>query len=389
MNKNYLNQFLADNPELEELSAKLAEFNIFRVLQIEDMEIRHSNTLAWLLDPEESHGFGDIVLRRVMSNILLNLDKAPELISAASVELMNLSDIEVRREWMHVDVVVIDRVNKFVLLIENKVNSRESQGQLKRYQAMVAKEFPGFVIIPVYLTLEGDDSDDGGFIPYSHQQLLTVLERIYALRKGQLNTSVATFVEHYLIILRRLTMKDTALIELCQTIYRKHRQAIDLIVEHGKSTPFQEVAEKVLSKSGKFLVLDVGPTWAWFIPHAWAKILPGNGTSWGFENTDKKYEIMCWIVFRDNKMRLAFEVGRMKDANLRIKCVKELAKAGFKLRKAATDPDATYSRFVSVSDTVNDATDSEELEEIIKKLLGKVDGDFDRATTTLNKCFIS
>ena len=56
-----LDRFLADNTELEELSAKLSEFNVFRALKIEHLEIRHSNVLAWLLDPGESHGLSDIV----------------------------------------------------------------------------------------------------------------------------------------------------------------------------------------------------------------------------------------------------------------------------------------------------------------------------------------
>ena len=66
-----LDKFLADNDELEQLSAELATFNVFRVLKIEDAEIRHSDTLGWLLDPAESHGLGDIFLRRILSNILL------------------------------------------------------------------------------------------------------------------------------------------------------------------------------------------------------------------------------------------------------------------------------------------------------------------------------
>ena len=66
-----LDKFLVDNAELEELSARLSIFNIFRVLRIEQAEIRHSNALAWLLDPRESHGLGEAFLRRFLSTILL------------------------------------------------------------------------------------------------------------------------------------------------------------------------------------------------------------------------------------------------------------------------------------------------------------------------------
>ena len=43
-----LDRFLADNPELEQLSARLATVNILRALKIERAEIRHSNVLGWL-----------------------------------------------------------------------------------------------------------------------------------------------------------------------------------------------------------------------------------------------------------------------------------------------------------------------------------------------------
>ena len=54
--KRKLNEFLVGNSKLEELSAKLDEFDIFQVLRIEQTEIRHSNVLSWLLNPQESHG---------------------------------------------------------------------------------------------------------------------------------------------------------------------------------------------------------------------------------------------------------------------------------------------------------------------------------------------
>ena len=54
--KQILDNFLVNNQELDELSAKLAEFNIFHVLKSEKSEIKHSNVLAWLFDPKESHG---------------------------------------------------------------------------------------------------------------------------------------------------------------------------------------------------------------------------------------------------------------------------------------------------------------------------------------------
>ena len=59
-----LTDLVMNCPELTELEAALSRFNIFRVLRADKHEIRHSNMLAWLFEPEESHGLGDRFLRR-------------------------------------------------------------------------------------------------------------------------------------------------------------------------------------------------------------------------------------------------------------------------------------------------------------------------------------
>jgi hypothetical protein len=69
--KRSLAKFLVGNSELEELSARLNQFNILQVLRIERAEIRHSNVLGWLLNPRESHGLSDTFVRRFISTLLL------------------------------------------------------------------------------------------------------------------------------------------------------------------------------------------------------------------------------------------------------------------------------------------------------------------------------
>lgn len=49
------------NHDFETLELALSEPNIFRSLSIARMEIRHSNFIAYLLDPRGTHGLGDVV----------------------------------------------------------------------------------------------------------------------------------------------------------------------------------------------------------------------------------------------------------------------------------------------------------------------------------------
>jgi hypothetical protein len=245
-----LGAFLADD-ELEQLSAQLATFNIFRALKVEDAEIRHSDTLAWLLDPAESHGLGGVFLRRVLSDVLLESGADIEGLSAAQVELMDFSDVEVRRERRHIDVLVVDRKNEVAVLIENKVHGSESPGQLARYRLAVSKEFPPpFRVVPVFLTLEGEPATGGKtgeWVAYSHARLLRVLGRVINQRRGQMPEAVLTFLDHYTDTLQRLTMQDEALVDLCRRIYRRHKHAIKLIVQYGEVTAFRELASDIVA----------------------------------------------------------------------------------------------------------------------------------------------
>ena len=72
-NKESLVKLSLNTSALAELNKRQSEINIFEILQVEKTEIRHSNILAWLLDPEESHGLGDGFLRGCIKAVITNL----------------------------------------------------------------------------------------------------------------------------------------------------------------------------------------------------------------------------------------------------------------------------------------------------------------------------
>ena len=61
-NEKALKEFLLDIECLAPLSKWTSKRNLFDILKITRTEIRHSNMLAWLLNPNENHGLGDSVL---------------------------------------------------------------------------------------------------------------------------------------------------------------------------------------------------------------------------------------------------------------------------------------------------------------------------------------
>lgn len=46
---------LENTPEFNKLDQQFNAFNPFKVLRVAKYEIRHSNVLAWLFDPNENH----------------------------------------------------------------------------------------------------------------------------------------------------------------------------------------------------------------------------------------------------------------------------------------------------------------------------------------------
>ena len=71
--KSLLN-FAVNNPDLSKLESMLREFNPFRILGISDFEIRHSNVLAWLIEPHAHHGLGDELFKNLLLEVLKSDD---------------------------------------------------------------------------------------------------------------------------------------------------------------------------------------------------------------------------------------------------------------------------------------------------------------------------
>src|SRR5229473_5999283 len=65
-----LERFVVENDDLLALESRIGRFNIFDALGLTRHEVRHSNFLAFILDPAESHGQGQIFLKAVLMDLL-------------------------------------------------------------------------------------------------------------------------------------------------------------------------------------------------------------------------------------------------------------------------------------------------------------------------------
>ncbi len=162
----------ADRTALEALGAdgrllKLGHYvpalSLARAFGVSRDEVAHSRVLAELLDPA-CHAAAAKILGSLLREVGRRVHQAAEGESDYKVAeaLEKLADgpferIGVRRESMLIDVVVevSGPGSEAVIGIENKIDAGEQPDQIGRYQATLARAYPGRAAVVVFLTPTG------------------------------------------------------------------------------------------------------------------------------------------------------------------------------------------------------------------------------------------
>ena len=232
--KEALLKFMQDAECLDALSKWTNDFNIFDVLKISRTEIRHSNLLSWLIDPNENHGLGDSFLYGIIVLLSKELDQKTALHLLSS----DLYSYNVFREWNHIDILLISNQNRVVLAIENKVGAHEhnsgnsEESQLITYKNKITSQYYDYKKIYIYLTPDGEEPSDNDWITLNYSDVVNVLEKVYSSKANQLGSDVSLLIKNYIDNFKKNITMDQELINLCNSIYNKHRRALDLIFEN-------------------------------------------------------------------------------------------------------------------------------------------------------------
>lgn len=244
---------LLKNEDFDKLDLGLKNPNIFQILRITKNEIRHSNFLSWLLDPNESHKLGDIFLKRFLREVFSS-DKFGN-IDQVDVEGMDLSKVEIQREWKNIDILI--KLENVVVCVENKVLSKEHSNQLIRYKEIIENQFPNYHQTFVYLTPEGDTSEDESdtYEPISYEFIVESLDRIISVYGESLNEQVKNYIKDYINIIKRELMGTDKLTELSKKIYQNHKELFDFIIDHKPDVldGVKSIFEKQIQKRGWIL----------------------------------------------------------------------------------------------------------------------------------------
>lgn len=309
-------------PELRELEKLLGKFNLFRVLRFEHGEIRHSNVLAWLLDPEESHGLRDLFLRHWLMRVLAEGEvEDGSGLDPVTIESCEFRWVQVVREWRNLDVLVrIETLEQglWVVAIENKVRATQASGQLQKYRKLVEDSFKdASKRLFIFLTQREEEPEDTAYVAASYQQVSEVLRDCIDQQDDVIGSEPRVLLDHYLDILEEVFMENSKVAELARRIYQSHRAALDVIFEH-RPDELQNLSEALKQKmeasagDQKFAPMVSTKGFIRFLPEAWDTPTNRKGNAWGL-NTASAF-VLCELSVWSRCPLLKMVEGKAPDA---------------------------------------------------------------------------
>ena len=233
-----LDDFILNREALAELDPYLSEVNIFDVLKLKEHEIRHSNILAWLLDPNGSHGLGDTFIRLFIAHVIKK-NRAVHGLDVMTWSYLNLTDCEIQREKHWPDTGKKDSLDilltahqpvglDYLIAIENKVRSSEGPDQTVKYRAHIEADNPASVKMFVYLTAKDEVPNDDRWATLSYCDIYEILGHI--LKYTAMSPEAKLLLDNYRKVCADIMgMYDMEIRAKVKKIYREHKDAIDLI----------------------------------------------------------------------------------------------------------------------------------------------------------------
>jgi len=322
--RNKISSIITDN-DFEQISLSLKEPNIFKALSIERIEIRHSNFISYILNPNQNHGLKDIVLKKFLRDIFSDEKSTNRTIFDA--DLIDLKTVEIRREWRNIDILII--LSQDIILIENKIDSSDHSNQLKKYKKIADSEnsFLKKNKHYVYLTPFGNDPNDNEsrehYINYSYFQIAEIINSILTLYKNNISEKINYYLQDYLISVKRELLMNDSLNELALKVYNSHKEAFDFIFENrpDPASILYPYFEKEILKKG-FVIGSKNKGCIRFVTQDLYNILPKNAQGWP-EKEAFLFEVDYYWAIRKAVVKAVVSPGDPKTQETIINAVKK------------------------------------------------------------------
>jgi len=346
----YNSEFLADetfiNLEKKLVTQSSTKSNIFEILKIKNMEIRHSNFLGWLLDPEESHNLKNEFLKGFVQEGI-NKNKYTEI----TVDIDSIDSVKIEREYKDIDLLI--ESHDVVFCIENKIFSNEHSDQLKKYKKIVQKEFPNKEKVFIYLTPSGKPSQQETelYLPISY---LVVLEVLKQLNIKKIDKNAQIYILDYIATLEKDILKNNELKAPLSKLHLEYGEFIKQILEKRNTTQSKE--REIYKKHQEFFDYfsknNFDPEWISLLIQ---KTLLKNGYKLGSINSKyvRFYPVELEPYIYKSKKRNTWEHREIFIFELEIKEKNKIAIRSCVNRRG--DEDFDYDGLLKIIDTIPNA----------------------------------
>lgn len=254
-----LNNYL---PKIKELSALLEQDiskNIFRILKIEDSELKHSDFLKWLFNGTEDKEFHLDFTQSILSKL--------DLKGFNIFNIKELDDYEVRREFSNIDLFFDFKKFSCVIVIENKFNALESENQLSKYSDFINydnkkiddennvqpyKNYRHKVLC--FLTKYGADpikqENKERYQNLRYEDVYTSLKETFIKHKNKLSNEVKLLIKNYLENLEVNVMgKNQDSIKEVLSFYNSNKEVKNVVDNIMKYNPDYEKRAKLIKET--------------------------------------------------------------------------------------------------------------------------------------------
>ena len=346
----YNNEFLADetfiNLEKKLVTQSSKKSNIFEILKIKNMEIRHSNFLGWLLDPEESHNLENEFLKGFVQEGI-NKNKYTEI----TVDIDLIDSVKIEREYEDIDLLI--ESHNVVFCIENKIFSNEHSNQLKKYKKIIQKEFPNKEKVFIYLTPSGKPSQQETelYLPISYSVVLEVLKHLN-IKKIDKNAQI--YILDYIATLEKDILKNNELKAPLSKLHLEYGEFIKQILKKRNTSQSKE--REIYKKHQEFFDYfsknNFDPEWISLLIQ---KTLLKNGYKLGSINSKyvRFYPVELEPYIYKSKQRNTWEHREIFIFELEIKEKNKIAIRSCVNRRG--DEDFDYDGLLKIIDTIPNA----------------------------------
>lgn len=236
--------------DFKELSKAMDVYCPFESLKVARAEIRHSNFLADVLSPLGAHGFGDAILSAFIQEILKNANE-DEL--ALNIHLSELSNVEIRREWKNIDLIIrlpqFENKQDVIFIMEIKVEAQESDGQLEKYEKIAENEWQKSKILYFFLDQKEGKSSRENWIDINFGNVINAIEK--GLNETNGHQMANMMARNYIDMLKRRYLGNELYESLAENLWRKHREALEYL-ENNRFSYLEHLKYEI--KSNEFLV---------------------------------------------------------------------------------------------------------------------------------------